>query len=129
MAKRLKEEYQNSTVVVRNQFGRKVTVDASFDPEVWSKVPEFEFLFEDEKKYGAPRMKNKPAPPTKPDKLSFEESVSKAVDEVIEEQKDEVLPKKSEKSLSDLSLKELRLKFPDIKATSKTGFLEQLGQA
>jgi hypothetical protein len=72
-------------------------------------------LFEDAVKIGAAKTKAVTPPQQKPEDIEVEFITHS---EATKEQTD----------LSDLSLKELRIKFPDIKDTSKTGFLEQLGQ-
>ncbi len=94
MSKVFKNEYKNCTVVVRTQFGRRVTIDTSTaNPKEWANISEFSFLFEEE--VSTPKIE---------------------VEETIEE----------EKELSALTLKELRERFPDIKDSSKAGFLKQL---
>jgi len=111
MAKAFKEEYKNCTVVVRTQFGRKVTIEtATANPNDWASIPEFGFIFEDE---GASDVK-----PVKKS-ININEFGLMSEEEVTEE---------AEPSLSDLTLKELREKFPNIKDTSRSGFLKQLGQ-
>jgi len=121
MAKVFKEEYQNCTVTVRTQFGRKVNIDtATADPNAWIKLEEFAFLFEDEGTL-APKKVKKAAP------VATKTTPTETPEEKHEEIAKEVA-KENSVELSDLSLKELRAKFPDIKDTSKAGFLKQLGQ-
>ena len=126
MIKVFKEEYQNCTIAVRTQFGRRVNIDTTTaDAEVWSKIPEFEFLFEDAIITNTPTMKPVEAVVTN-------ETVAEAINSIpspkVIEDRTDVNGVRVNPSLGDLSLKELRQKFPDIKDTSRAGFLNQLGQ-
>lgn len=140
MIKVFKEEYQNCTIAVRTQFGRRVNIDTTTaDAEVWSKIPEFEFLFEECTKipstlkestrvgvtldFNTPTMETVEAVVTNKTVAETINSIPNSTSEGAQDSTNE------DKTLADLSLKKLRQKFPDIKDTSKAGFLNQLGQA
>lgn len=119
--KRFKEEYQNCTIHIRTQYGRKTTIDSrTVDPNKFAAVPGFEHLFED-----APKPEKKTKAKEAELIKEMKEEIKKVETEVnIETTKDEA----PLKELSELTLKELRAKFPDIVAKSKADFLKQLGQ-
>ena len=110
MAIQLKEEYKNCKIQVRTQFNQLVTVDTSKEDVMnFSKLEPFKFMFEEAE--------------TK--KKKKKEPLLEAVDndgEFFQDTQSEEAPK----LLEELSLKELRAKFPDIEARSKREFLKQL---
>lgn len=104
MKVQLKEDYKNSKIEVRTAFNRRVQVDTSkSDIMKFANIPEFEFMFE----------------PV--EKETSKEPLIEAV-----ENEGEFFPNDKPKALEELTLKELRTKFPDIDAKSKKSFLEQL---
>ncbi len=100
--KQFKKQYINSKVMVRTEFGQKIEIDtASADPNKWSKIKEFNFLFED----------------------STNQSVKESpIEEPIETQTE------NGDNLESKSLKELREDFPYITARSKKEFITELNE-
>ena len=100
MAK-FKEEYQNCTVTVNSPSVGKITINtATVNPNHWVGVKEFAFMFEEEKDV--------------------------FIDDEPETEPIEVNEGLIADSYSDFTLNELRERFPNIKATSKKAFIEQI---
>ena len=100
MAK-FKEEYQNCTVTVNSPSVGKVTINtATVNPNHWVNVKEFSFMFESETE-----------PETEPETET----------EPVENNEGLIAD-----SYEDFTLNELRQRFPNIKATSKKAFIEQI---
>lgn len=100
MAK-FKTEFENCTVTVNSPAVGKITINtATVNPNHWVNVKEFAFMFEVETKNGDTSVKNDDTP---------KENEGLIAD-----------------SYSDFTLNELRERFPNIKATSKKAFIEQI---
>lgn len=90
--KKFKSEYQNCTVTVNSpSFGRQQLDTTKADPNLWSNIPEFAFMIEDD---------------LKPEQ--------KSVNNLLAD------------NYADFTLNELRERFPDIKATSKSDFISKI---
>ena len=97
MAK-FKEEYQNCTVTVNSPSVGKITINtATVNPNHWVGVKEFAFMFEVEKAHSV-----------------INDTQSKENNGLVAD------------SYEDFTLNELRERFPNIKATSKKAFIEQI---
>jgi len=106
MKVQLKEEYVNCKIIVTTQFNRKVKIDTSReDVMLFADVEAFKFMFE---------------PVETKKKKKTKEPLIEAVENDGEFFEDKP------KALEELTLKELREKFPDIEARSKKDFLKQL---
>jgi hypothetical protein len=91
MAK-FKEEFENCIVTVNSRAIGKIQINtAEVNPNHWSNIKEFAFMFEDETE--TPKEEN---------------------NGLIAD------------SYADFTLNELRERFPNIKATSKKAFIEQI---
>lgn len=100
MAK-FKEEYENCTVTVNSPSVGKITINtATVNPNHWVNVKEFAFMFEEETKGNT----------SETDKGNTSEENEGLIAD----------------SYSDFTLNELRERFPNIKATSKKAFIEQI---
>lgn len=100
MAK-FKTEFENCTVTVNSPAVGKITINtATVNPNHWVNVKEFAFMFEVETKNDDTSSKNDDTP--------------KVNEGLIAD------------SYSDFTLNELRERFPNIKATSKKAFIEQI---
>lgn len=100
MAK-FKTEFENCTVTVNSPAVGKITINtATVNPNHWVNVKEFAFMFEVETKNDDTPVKNDDTP---------KENEGLIAD-----------------SYSDFTLNELRERFPNIKATSKKAFIEQI---
>jgi hypothetical protein len=100
MAK-FKEEFENCIVTVNSKAIGKIQINtAEVNPNHWANIKEFAFMFEEEK-------------------------------DVFIEGEIEPTPIENNEGLiadsySDFTLNELRERFPNIKATSKKAFIEQI---
>lgn len=100
--KQFKKQYINAKVMVRTEFGQKIEIDTSTaDPKKWSKIKEFNFLFED--------------------------STNQSVKESPIEEPTETQTENGD-NLESKSLKELREDFPYITARSKKEFITELNE-
>jgi hypothetical protein len=100
MAK-FKTEFENCTVTVNSPAVGKITINtATVNPNHWVSIKEFAFMFEEESKNDDTSSKN--------------DDTSNENEGLIAD------------SYSDFTLNELRERFPDIKATSKKAFIEQI---
>jgi hypothetical protein len=100
MAK-FKTEFENCTVTVNSPAVGKITINtATVNPNHWVNVKEFAFMFEVETKNDDTSSKNDDTP--------------KVNEGLIAD------------SYADFTLNELRERFPNIKATSKKAFIEQI---
>ena len=100
MAK-FKTEFENCTVTVNSPAVGKITINtATVNPNHWVNVKEFAFMFEVETKNDDTSSKN--------------DDTSKENEGLIAD------------SYADFTLNELRERFPNIKATSKKAFIEQI---
>ena len=100
MAK-FKTEFENCTVTVNSPAVGKITINtATVNPNHWVNVKEFAFMFEVETKNDDTSVKN--------------DDTSKENEGLIAD------------SYADFTLNELRERFPNIKATSKKAFIEQI---
>jgi sugar (pentulose or hexulose) kinase len=100
MAK-FKEEYKDCTVTVNSPSVGKITINtATVNPNHWANIKEFAFMFEEEKD------------------VFIEEEIEPAP---IENNNGLIAD-----SYADFTLNELRERFPNIKATSKKAFIEQI---
>jgi hypothetical protein len=100
MAK-FKTEFENCTVTVNSPAVGKITINtATVNPNHWVNVKEFAFMFELETKNDDTPVKN--------------DDTSKENEGLIAD------------SYADFTLNELRERFPNIKATSKKAFIEQI---
>lgn len=103
MAK-FKEEYQNCTVTVNSPSVGKITINtATVNPNHWVNVKEFAFMFEEE-----PIKVRQGCEP-----LTWIEPKEENEGLIAD-------------SYADFTLNELRERFPNIKATSKKAFIEQI---
>jgi hypothetical protein len=99
MAK-FKTEFENCTVTVNSPAVGKITINtATVNPNHWVNVKEFAFMFEVEIKGNT----------SETDKGNTSENNGLIAD-----------------SYADFTLNELRERFPNIKATSKKAFIEQI---
>jgi hypothetical protein len=100
MAK-FKEEFENCIVTVNSKAIGKIQINtAEVNPNHWANIKEFAFMFEEEK-------------------------------DVFIEEEIEPTPIENNEGLiadsyADFTLNELRERFPNIKATSKKAFIEQI---
>jgi hypothetical protein len=100
MAK-FKTEFENCTVTVNSPAVGKITINtATVNPNHWVNIKEFAFMFEVETKNDDTPVKNDDTP--------------KVNENLIAD------------SYADFTLNELRERFPNIKATSKKAFIEQI---
>jgi hypothetical protein len=100
MAK-FKEEFENCIVTVNSRAIGKIQINtAEVNPNHWANIKEFAFMFEEEKD------------------VFIEEEIEPAP---IENNNGLIAD-----SYSDFTLNELRERFPNIKATSKKSFIEQI---
>jgi hypothetical protein len=100
MAK-FKEEFENCIVTVNSRAIGKIQINtAEVNPNHWANIKEFAFMFEEEKD------------------VFIEEEIEPAP---IENNNGLVAD-----SYADFTLNELRERFPNIKATSKKAFIEQI---
>jgi hypothetical protein len=100
MAK-FKEEFENCIVTVNSRAIGKIQINtAEVNPNHWANIKEFAFMFEDEKD------------------VFIEEEIEPAP---IENNNGLIAD-----SYADFTLNELRERFPNIKATSKKAFIEQI---
>jgi hypothetical protein len=100
MAK-FKTEFENCTVTVNSPAVGKITINtATVNPNHWVNVKEFAFMFEVETKNDDTSSKN--------------DDTSNENEGLIAD------------SYADFTLNELRERFPNIKATSKKAFIEQI---
>jgi hypothetical protein len=100
MAK-FKEEFENCIVTVNSKAIGKIQINtAEVNPNHWANIKEFAFMFEEEKD------------------VFIEEEIEPAP---IENNNGLVAD-----SYADFTLNELRERFPNIKATSKKAFIEQI---
>jgi len=115
MQKRFKKEFEGSKVTIKSPSIGKVEIDTTAaDANKWASIPEFSHMFEDDvpeevEIIKAP-AKKKPAPAK------------------VEHTDEPPVQEEQAPSLQDMTLGELRKKFPDVKANSKKKFLEQIGQ-
>jgi hypothetical protein len=97
MAK-FKTEFENCTVTVNSPAVGKITINtATVNPNHWVNVKEFAFMFEDETSQSV-----------------INDAPSNENEGLIAD------------SYADFTLNELRERFPNIKATSKKAFIEQI---
>ena len=115
MAK-FKTEFENCTVTVNSPAVGKITINtATVNPNHWVNVKEFAFMFEVE-----PIRVIKGCEPltklelTDVDDDDFDDEPIKVNNGLIAD------------SYADFTLNELRERFPNIKATSKKAFIEQI---
>jgi hypothetical protein len=100
MAK-FKEEFENCIVTVNSKAIGKIQINtAEVNPNHWANIKEFSFMFEEEKD------------------VFIEEEIEPAP---IENNEGLIAD-----SYADFTLNELRERFPNIKATSKKAFIEQI---
>jgi hypothetical protein len=102
MAK-FKEEFENCIVTVNSKAIGKIQINtAEVNPNHWANIKEFAFMFEEETENVIDRAIKKSETPK-------EENNGLIAD-----------------SYADFTLNELRERFPNIKATSKKAFIEQI---
>jgi len=103
-----KAEYQNARVTVKtNSFGKVEINTSNADANKWAVVPELAFMIEEVGKREAITVAN--------------------VSEKAKEWADNFPERLTDKPpYSNMTLSQLREMFPDIKATSKKAFIEQL---
>jgi hypothetical protein len=98
MAK-FKEEFENCIVTVNSKAIGKIQINtAEVNPNHWANIKEFAFMFEEETSQSVIN-----------DTQSIENNEGLIAD-----------------SYADFTLNELRERFPNIKATSKKAFIEQI---
>jgi hypothetical protein len=109
MAK-FKEEFENCIVTVNSKAIGKIQINtAEVNPNHWANIKEFAFMFEEEIEV-------------------FIDITQEKIDKVTEKFSK---PKEENEGLiadsyADFTLNELRERFPNIKATSKKAFIEQI---
>lgn len=109
MAK-FKTEFENCTVTVNSPAVGKITINtATVNPNHWVNVKEFAFMFEVE----PIRVMKGCKPLTKLELTDVEDD---------DEENEGLIAD----SYADFTLNELRERFPNIKATSKKAFIEQI---
>jgi hypothetical protein len=97
MAK-FKEEYKDCTVTVNSPSVGKITINtATVNPNHWANIKEFAFMFE-------------------------EETSQSVINDTQSNENEGLIAD----SYADFTLNELRERFPNIKATSKKAFIEQI---
>lgn len=119
--KRFKPEFVNCRVTVRSLALGKIEIDTrTADPDEWAAVKEFAHLFEDDVPREIPIEKTKKKKTEKP--AVPQDNVSNTDEPPTKAEEEE----KATPTLEELSLKQLREKFPDVKAASKVKFIEKL---
>ena len=119
MAK-FKTEFENCTVTVNSPAVGKITINtATVNPNHWVNVKEFAFMFEEE-----PIKVMKGCEPLT--KLELTDVEDDDFDDEIEPEPIEENNGLIADSYADFTLNELRERFPNIKATSKKAFIEQI---
>lgn len=138
MAK-FKKEYENCNVTVNAHGIGRVTINTSTaNPESWSKIPEFEFMFEQGEKAEAKQKYETKVDHKKENKveLNIYDLQDMADDEFTSLKltlkldpgttKKELIEKSDNVDYSKFKLSFLRELFPDVKATSVKKFVEEL---
>jgi hypothetical protein len=125
MAK-FKTEFENCTVTVNSPAVGKITINtATVNPNHWVNVKEFAFMFEVETAQSVindtPSKVNNGLIANIPKKEIYENPTKENVIDFIQENNGLIAD-----SYADFTLNELRERFPNIKATSKKAFIEQI---